>query len=222
MHFIILSFILLRFTKAETHAEVQEIILGNWFVTSRHLGLNETQNQEKTHYFYLRSFPTEYKTIITATLYQSKEDESSILHNYTLTFSQTSKGKFALSENLNKNKRPVATFDFSPVLPPHISSVGDWGSNKSFNALFITNKIAQLTIFGKEDWTVYTFDKEENYEPETFLDKYYQLIMMGIAFFLAYIVSKKVQSWQIEKKQKEVERILMEQEKQKKKEKKKK
>lgn len=209
------------FIKAETHAEVQEIILGNWFVTSRHLNISENSNNENVQY-YLRSFPTEYKTIITASLYKSKEDESSIIHNYTLTFSQTSKGKFALSETVNKNKKAIATFDFSPVIPPHISSVGDWGENKSYNALFITNKIAQLTIFGKQDWTVFTFDKEDNYEPESFIDKYYQLIMMGITFFLAYLVSKKVQKWQIEKKQKEVERILQEQENQKKKEKKRK
>lgn len=216
------AFFIFGFIKAETHAEVQEIILGNWFVTSRHLNLNETSNQDNIQYLYLRSFPTDYKTIITATLYKSKDDESSILQNYTLTFSQSSKGKFVLSEGINKNKKSIATFDFSPVLPPHISSVGDWGKNKSFNALFVTNKIAQLTIFENNGWNIYTFDKEDDYEPESFIDKYYQLIVMGIAFFLAYLVSKKVQKWQIEKKQKEVERILQDQEKQKKKERKRK
>ena len=218
----VLYFLIIGFVRAETHAEVQEIILGSWFVTSRHLIPEKAPNPDNINYYYLRSFPTSHKTIITAVLYKSKEDDASILHNYTLTFSQTSKGKFALSESLNKNNRKIAVFDFSPVLPPHISSVGDWGINKSFNALFITNKIAQLTIFDKQEWTVYTFDKEDDYEPESFIDKYYQLIVMGIAFLLAYIVSKKVQKWQIEKKQKEVEEILKEQEKQKKKERKRK
>lgn len=216
----VVAFIFIGFVRTETHAEVQEIILGNWFVTSRQLSPEETPNLENIQYYYLRSTPTNHKTIITASLYKSKEDDISILHNYTLTFSQNSKGKFVLSEYFNKKNNKIATFDFSPVLPPHISSVGDWGLNKSFNALFVTNKIAQLTIFEKQKWTVYTFDKEEDYEPETFLDKYYQLIMMGIAFFLAYIVSKKVQKWQIEKKQKEVEEILKEQKRQARKEKK--
>lgn len=216
----VFTFIFIGFVRTETHAEVQEIILGNWFVTSRQLSPEETPNLENIKYYYLRSTPTNHKTIITASLYKSKEDDESILHNYTLTFSQNSKGKFVLSEYFNKKNNKIATFDFSPVLPPHISSVGDWGLNKSFNALFVTNKIAQLTIFEKQKWTVYTFDKEEDYEPETFLDKYYQLIMMGIAFFLAYIVSKKVQKWQIEKKQKEVEEILKEQKRQARKEKK--
>lgn len=219
---MILLFSVFLFIKAETEAEVQEIVLGSWHVTANYLP-NHHELPETRH-FHFKSTPTHQTTIVSGALYDSPDLTANPIRNYTLFFSQTSKGKFSISENIGKSVIPIASFDFSPLLHPHISSVGDWGTNKSFNSIFISNKIAQLTIFEKnsDNWTVYTFDKENEFQSNSFLDRYYQYFLMAFAFFLAYLVSKKVQQWQIEKKEKEVEAILLAKQKQKKKEKKKK
>ncbi|OHT01735.1 hypothetical protein TRFO_31348 [Tritrichomonas foetus] len=205
-------FFLLSLIFSETHADVQEIILGSWTVTAKHFsGKEEFPNEESFNFISRR---TDTRSIITAQLF--KTDVSDTVFNATLTFDSKSKGKFILTEyQSNHFIKTIANFDFSPILPPHISSVGDWGDDKTFNSILITNQIAQLTLFDKNslNWTVFQFDKVGD-APKSFIDKYFSWIFLFVTFILIKVVVdivRRIKTWKVRK---EAEKILQEQEKQ--------
>jgi hypothetical protein len=188
---------------SETHAEVREILLGNWSVIRE--CPSEVDFLEIPLSFHLRVSPTSTESKIDLISY-ANANSTIPLFNLTAEFASSSKGRFGLLEG----SRMIAHFDFSPVLPPHVSSFGDWNDSFMFNALIVTNHLMQLTIFekGEHDWTVFNFDKQNEIVPIRFWEKYFQIIVMVIVFIGCYAVTILVQKWQLAKRRREVEKLL--------------
>jgi hypothetical protein len=188
---------------AQTDAEVQEILIGNWSVSQHHpTGSALLTLPDK---FHMRVRQASRPTSIAINIF-SDSNSSIILTSFTANFFPPGNGHFKLLEG-NTN---VAYFDFSPLLPPHITSVGDWNGTHSFNSVMVTNKIMQLTLFEKmsSEWVVLVFEKEPDNVPVHFVEKYYRIILMGIVFLLCWAVTQCVQNRQIAKKQREAEQLL--------------
>lgn len=201
-------FLFISLVLCETHAEVQEILVGNWSV-------HETiVSGEKARDFHVRIAETDISFKIAIQVYESNESTLPIT-KYDAVFHRTSKGKFRLI----KAGTTFATFDFSPLLPPHISSSGDWGSSETYTATMVTNKIMQLTLFDKQsgEWRVFHFDKDAVL-PAAWYEKHFQLLFMVVAFVGSWCVTRLVQKCVMMKRTREAEKIIaMEQGKRKKK-----
>lgn len=199
-----LMFFLVPLVLCETHAEVQEILVGNW--TVHQTGISGKINEAD---FHVRIAETEIPSKITIHVYDSNQSTLPI-HKYDALFHRTSKGKFRLV----KSGSTFATFDFSPLLPPHISSSGDWGSSQTYTATMITNKVMQLTLFDKEGgaWRVLRFEKDATL-PQAWYEKHFQLLFMVVAFIGSWCVTRIVQKCVMRKRTKEAEKIIAQQKK---------
>jgi hypothetical protein len=200
---MVLIGILFFTVSAETHAEVREILLGNWSVSS------EVPSGESflavPESFHLRILPPSDVSQIILMTYNTPIATEPLL-NLTAIFAPNSKGTFVLHEEL----RPIAEFDFSPILPPHISSFGDWNQTLTFSALMITNRWMQLTLFEKEGnrWTVFNFQKEVGDGQPNFFEKHFQMIVMIVVFIGSVGVSMLVQKYYAAKTRREAEKLL--------------
>lgn len=159
----------------------------------------------------MRTTATANKSVLELHVYTNGKSNTP-LYSYLAQFRPNSKGKF----DLIQKEETIAHFDFSPILPPHVSASGKWKENKFFNAALISSTIMQLSIFDNQtgQWVVITFEKDTEDDTPSSFDQYYKYIFMGVMFILSFVVSKGVQKCVINKKKAEVMEILAEDQKQ--------
>ena len=184
-----------------THAEVREILLGNWTATCTALVGGKCLADQ----FWLQIEESRTKSTISIHVF---ENPSALLpmKQFTAVFNESSKGNFSLFNGHSL----TAAFDFSPEFPPHIFSSGPWGSDMRYNAVMITNKVMQLSLFSSDGakWQVITFEKQEDDRPLPWYETYFKLLFMGFVFLCSWGVSVVVQKCVMRKRMREAEEIL--------------
>lgn len=194
---------------SETHAEVQEIFIGNWTIIESH----PTQTNLKTHKYYFNVTQLSQHNSLLAQVY---DFNGTMVRNLTMIFVNKSKGTFGVLEK----RKLLGNFDFSPFLAPHIESDGTWEENKRYHAIMVNNKIMQLTVYGDsveddDGMVVYTFDKLVKEEPLMWYDKYFKYMFMGIVGVLSILLNIFLQSCKIKRYEEMERKKLKKQEKKK-------
>jgi hypothetical protein len=200
-----LFFVWFHLALGETQVDLQDILMGIWSITVK----NPNEGSVLPERWRMEVVKAGRKDVLSIFMFSPGDQDP--MKTYNATFSPPGKGKFVLTSDSGFH----GDFDFSPVLPPHLSAQGKWGNDAYYSSVVITNKIAQLSLFfGAEmkDWHVYDLEKISDGEL-SFLEKYFKYIFMGVVFVLCTIVSRLVQRWQLNKRRVEAEEILRQQKK---------
>lgn len=195
--------LVVAFSLCETQAEVQEILVGNWTAYQTTL-VGEPILPDN---FSVQIEETDSRYTISILVFEDKRMPIPI-HRFKAVFDPSSKGKFGLFSG----NSILARFDFSPIMPPHIHSTGNWGDNTTFTGVMITNMLMQLSLVAKDGthWQVITFEKEDG-PPLPWYEQYFKLIFMSIVFLGSWAVTKVVQSCVMKQRLREAEEILRKQ-----------
>ena len=179
---------------ADSQKTIKEMLIGKWSVTATHFFPDQVEKIVENNLKFQAFLIDNNYNKMTASLFMPDSDDP--IFDSVLVFNEDSNGSFIMK----KNKQKFAEFNFEVIKTNQTSSFGDWGPNKTYNAIFVNHRIAQLTLFDKhsQNWSVYTLNKDDDERSES-SGGMFSLIFMVLTIIGGNVLSRFIHQWRLRK-----------------------